>query len=311
MTSGNIGRHDVSVVGLGCNTFGRRCDERESGAIVRAALGSGVTFFDTADIYSQGLSEEFLGKALRGVRDEVVVATKFGGPMGEDPDARGASARWIALAAEGSLRRLGADRIDLYQLHFPDESVPIAETLEALSGLIRDGKVLEIGCSNFSGAQIDEAIAVAKAAGFPRFVSAQNNYSLLERTVESEVVPACERNGVALIPYFPLANGLLTGKYRRGSEPPEGTRLGALAPEQREWIMSERNLDLVERLQAFATSRGRSLLELAISWLASRHTVACVIAGARRPEQVGANVAAAGWELSADDLAEVAAITAA
>jgi aryl-alcohol dehydrogenase-like predicted oxidoreductase len=310
MTRRRIGRHDVSVVGLGCNAFGRRCDEGESAAVVGAALDAGISFFDTADIYSRGLSEEFLGKALRGVREDVVVATKFGGPMGDDPASRGGSARWVARAIEGSLRRLGTDRIDLYQMHFPDPDVPVAETLEALAGLVRDGKVVEVGCSNFSGAQIDEAIGLAAKAGLPRFASAQNNYSLLHRTIESDVVPACERHGLGLIPYFPLANGLLTGKYRRGIEPPQGTRLSGLAPDQRGWILSDRNFDLVERLEGWAGANGRSLLEVAISWLASRPAVATVIAGARTPDQVAANVAAAASTLSEEAAAEIDAITA-
>ena len=304
-----IGRLDVSRVALGCNNFGRRCDDQETAAVVRAALGAGVTFFDTADIYSHGASEEFLGKALRGVRDEVVLATKFGGPMGDDASSRGGGAGWVARAVDDSLRRLGTDRIDLYQMHFPDGDTPIAETLGALDRLVRDGKVLEIGCSNFSAAQIDEAMAASAAAGVARFVSAQNNYSLLQRAVEDDVVPACGRHGLGVIPYFPLANGLLTGKYRRGAEPPTGTRLGAASKEQRDWVLTDHNFDLVERLDSLAKRRGRSLLELAMSWLASRPGVVSVIAGARRPEQVAENVAAASWELDDEMLAEIDEIT--
>jgi aryl-alcohol dehydrogenase-like predicted oxidoreductase len=305
-----IGSIDPGAIGVGCNNFGRRLDDDGAAIVVKAALDAGLRFFDTADIYGHGRSEEYLGKAIRGIRDDVLIATKFAGPMGDDPAARGGSARWTVRAAEDSLRRLGTDRIDLLQMHFPDDTVPIAETLGALDTLVRQGKVLEVGCSNFSAAQIDDAMKASDADGRVRFVSAQNNYSLLERTIEQEVVPACERYGVGVIPYFPLANGVLTGKYRRDAEPPKGTRLGGLAAEQRGWILSDRNFDVVERLEAFATGRGRTLLELAISWLVSRPAVTCVIAGATRPEQVRANAAAASWALDAAELAEIDDITA-
>jgi aryl-alcohol dehydrogenase-like predicted oxidoreductase len=229
--------------------------------------------------------------------------------MGDDPEQRGGSARWIARAIEGSLTRLGTDRIDLYQMHFPDAGVPIAETLEALDGLVREGKVLEIGCSNFTGAQIDEAADVSSSNGFTRFVSAQNFYNLLHRAPDDDVFPAVAKHGLGFLPYFPLANGLLTGKYRRGEPPPPDARLGRLPPEQSSGFLTERNFDLVEKLEAFAAGRGHTLLELAVSWLAARPGVASVIAGATKPEQVRANVAAASWRLSPEDLAEVDALT--
>lgn len=309
MRTRRLGRLEASLVGLGCNNFGRRCDARQTAAVVSAAMDAGVTFFDTADIYSTGLSEEYLGGALRGRRDEAVIATKFAGPMEDDPEQRGGSPRWVARAAEGSLARLGTDRIDLYQMHFPDAAVPIADTLEALDRLVREGKVIEIGCSNFSGAQIDEAMEVSSSRGLARFASAQNMYSLLFRNPDEDVLPACGRHGLGLLPYYPLASGVLTGKYRRGEKPPEGTRLAGLSAEQAAWFLSERNLDVAEKLRALAADRGRTLLDLAMSWLAARPAVASIIAGATSPDQVRANAAAASWELAAADLAEIDAIT--
>jgi aryl-alcohol dehydrogenase-like predicted oxidoreductase len=278
---------------------------------VSAALDAGITFFDTADIYGRpsGRSEEYLGKALKGRRDEAIVATKFGGPMGEDPEQRGGSARWVARAVEGSLSRLGTDRIDLYQMHFPDAGVPIAETLEALDRLVRDGKVLEIGCSNFTGAQIDEAMEVSSSRGLARLASAQNYYNLLHRAPEDDVVPACERHGLGLLPYFPLANGLLTGKYRRGEPPPADARLARLPSEQTSAFLTDRNFEIVEKLEKLTAERGHTLLELAVSWLASRPAVASVIAGATKPEQVRANASAASWMPSPEELGDVDGIT--
>lgn len=303
-----LGRFEVSLVGLGCNNFGRRCDEEQTAAVVAAALENGVNFFDTADVYGDGLSEEYLGKALGPRRDEAVVATKFGAPFGEDPEQRGGSPRWIARAVEESLKRLSTDRIDLYQMHVPDSDVPIEDTLEALNALVEEGKVLEIGCSNFSGPQIDEAIDTSATRGFTTFVSAQNHYSLLNRDAEADVVPACERRGVGFLPYFPLANGFLTGKYRRGEKPPPETRLGQVPADRLERLLNEANFDLLERLERFASESGHTILELAISWLAARPEVASVIAGATRPEQVKANVAALSWDLSEGELEEIDAV---
>lgn len=303
-----LGRFEVSLVGLGCNNFGRRCDEEQTAAVVAAALENGVNFFDTADVYGDGLSEKYLGKALGSRRDEAVVATKFGAPFGEDPEQRGGSPRWIARAVERSLKRLSTDRIDLYQMHVPDSDVPIEDTLEALNALVEEGKVLEIGCSNFSGPQIDEAIDTSATRGFTTFVSAQNHYNLLNRDAEADVVPACERRGVGFLPYFPLANGFLTGKYRRGEKPPADSRLGQLAAERASKLLNDENFDLLERIEVFASERGRTTLELAISWLAAHRSVASVIAGATRPEQVKANVAALSWDLSEGELEGVDAV---
>ena len=293
----------VSVVGLGCNNFGQRCDQAQTRAVVAKALDLGVTLFDTADVYGGGgVSEEYLGKALESRRGEVVLATKFGMPMGEGPLRRGGSRRWMMQAAENSLRRLGTDYIDLYQIHFPDAGTPIEETLRALDDLVRQGKVRFVGCSNFAGWQVVEAAWTARTAGLAQFVSAQNFYNLLERNVERELVPACNAHGLGVLPYFPLASGLLTGKYQRGAAAPEGTRLSA---PRFKGALSDKNFDKVEKLSAFAADAGHSLLELAIGWLASQPHVPSVIAGATKPEQVEANVRAASWKLSAAELAKV------
>jgi len=297
-----IGSLEVSAVGLGCNNFGRRLDEAATAAVVHAALDAGVTLFDTADVYGDGRSEEYLGRALGPRRGEVVVATKFGNPV--EGQGRGASPAYVRTAVEASLLRLGTEVIDLYQLHTPDPDVPVAETLGALGELVREGKVREIGCSNFSDEQIREA---EDAAGAARFVSVQNEYSLLHREPEAGVLDACERLGLAFLPYFPLASGLLTGKYRKGRSAPEGTRLAGGG--RYGDLLSEENLDMVERLIAFAEGRGHTVLELAFSWLLARTAVASVIAGATKPAQVRANVAAAGWRLSEADLAGVDRIT--
>jgi aryl-alcohol dehydrogenase-like predicted oxidoreductase len=306
MQTRRIGSLDVSVVGLGCNNFGMRIDERATEAVVHAALDAGVTLFDTADVYGGTRSEEYLGRALGARRDEAVVATKFGAPL--DDERKGASASYVQRAVDDSLRRLGTDRIDLYQLHFPDQDVAIDETLGALDALVRAGKVREIGCSNFSPEQIDEAQSASAKRELARFVSVQNEYSLLRRGPERGVLDACARHGLAFLPYFPLASGLLTGKYARGAAPPDGTRLAGMPDERRAQALSDRNFDKVEALDAWARARGRSLLELAVSWLLCRPAVASVIAGATTPEQVRANVAAAGWALQVDDLAEVDAV---
>lgn len=306
-----IGSLEVSVVGLGCNNFGRKLDEQATAAVVHAALDAGITFFDTADIYGGTKSEVFLGRALRKRRDEVVIATKFG--MAVDERRRGARPEYVRQAAEDSLRRLGTDRIDLYQLHQPDPNVPIAETLGALDELVRAGKVREIGCSNFSVARLREAEAAVRP-GAARFVSVQNEYSLLHREPERDVLPECERLGLAFLPYFPLANGLLTGKYRRGRPAPEGSRLAPRGPwlirllrrlRHRYGSLSDRNLSIVESLIEFATAHGHTLVDLAVSWLLVQPTVASVIAGATSPEQVRMNAAAANWLLSRADLAEI------
>ena len=292
----------VSVVGLGCNNFGQRCDLAQTRAVVSKALDLGVTLFDTADVYGGlGVSEEYLGKALEGRRADVIVATKFGMPMGEGLK-RGGSRRWVMQAAENSLRRLGTDFIDLYQIHFPDAQTPIEETLRALDDLVRQGKVRYIGCSNFAGWQVVEAAWTSRSASLAPFVSAQNFYNLLERNVERELVPACNAYGLGLLPYFPLASGLLTGKYRRGEAAPEGTRLAAARFKS---ALTDKNFDRVEKLAGLAADAGHSLLELAIGWLASQSHVSSVIAGATKSEQVEQNVRAAEWKLTSAELAKV------
>jgi aryl-alcohol dehydrogenase-like predicted oxidoreductase len=293
-----IGSLAVPVVGLGCNNFGWRIGAEETRAVVEAALASGVNFFDTADVYGEGRSEEFLGRALGGRRSETVLATKFGLKWGSEPG--GGRAAYVRRACEGSLRRLATDRIDLYQLHRPDPETPMAETLGALEELVREGKVREIGCSNFSAAQIREADEAR--GGRARFVSVQNEYSLLKREAETDVVGECARRGLAFLPYFPLANGLLTGKYRPGEAPPQGSRAAdGFGPK----VFSEENLELAAGLAEFAASRGHTLIELAFSWLASRPAVASVIAGAKTAEQVRMNARAADWRLSREELAAI------
>ena len=300
MQTRNIGSLEVSVIGLGCNNFGWRIDANASGKVVDAAIASGINFFDTADRYGNGSSEEFLGRALEGQRDQVVIATKFGMEMGKDQ--QGASPKYVRRAIEASLQRLRTDRVDLYQLHQPDPMTPIADTLGTLDELVRGGKVREIGCSNFSVEQIREAAGAAKGA---RFVSVQNEFSLFHREPEKGVLQECEKEGMAFLPYFPLANGLLTGKYRIGKKPPEGSRAAeGFGPK----VFTKRNLEIVEALIKFAEARSHSVLELAFGWLLSHKPVASVIAGASRPEQVRANANSTSWQLSSDDLREIDAI---
>lgn len=320
MEQRKLGTLDVSLIGLGCNNFGMRVGEEDTKLVVDSAIDAGITFFDTADVYGLGQSEVLLGRALGSRRDEVLIATKFGNQMRERvdgewkeiPGARGGRREWVERAVEDSLRRLGTDRIDLYQMHVPDREVPIDETLEALTRLVEAGKVREIGCSNFSAEQIDEAASVSRDRGHAAFASVQNQYSLLERRPEDEVLPACERHGIGFIPYFPLASGLLTGKYRRDAELPSDARLGMMAranPDRVSRVLNDRNWEIVEGLEAFARDRGHTLLELAMSWLASRRPVSSIIAGATKPEQVHANAAACGWQLTPADLEEIDRIT--
>ena len=298
----------VSAVGLGCNNFGMRIDKEKSAAVVSRALELGINFFDTADIYGGTLSEQFLGDALGERRQHVVVATKFGGPTGEGPGNRGGSRRYIIQAAEASLRRLNTDYIDLYQYHFPDPMTPIEESLRAMDDLVRSGKVRYIGSSNMSGWQAVEAHWVAKSEHLSPFITAQNEYSLIERRAEGELVPACRQYGIGILPYFPMASGLLTGKYSRSEAPPEDTRIAAWGARGQE-LLTDRNFDIVEGLQKFAAERDKTLLDVAISWLASQDVVSSVIAGATKPEQVEQNAAAAGLRLSPEELAEIDTIT--
>ncbi len=293
----------VSVVGVGCNAFGARIDYDQTKAVVDAALDAGISLFDTADSYADGVSEEYLGRALGARREDVIVATKFG--MGDhDAEHFGAHGgrRYIRRAVEASLRRLGTDYIDLYQLHRPDPITPIEETLDAMSDLVTQGKVRYIGSSNLTAWQVVDADWTARSTGRQRFISAQNEYSLYNRLAEDELVPACERFGIGLFPYFPLAYGLLTGKYRRDVAAPEGSRLGNASQAGR---LAGANWDRIEALQAFADARDLPLLTVAIGGLAAQPAVAGVISGATRPEQITSNVAAGEWEPSAADLAEL------
>jgi aryl-alcohol dehydrogenase-like predicted oxidoreductase len=305
MDKRTIGSLEVSVVGLGCNNFGWRIDAAATARVVDAAIDAGIEFLDTADIYGGGQSEEFLGRTLKGRWNRVVIATKFGHKM--DEQRQGAKPDYIRRAVEDSLARLATDRIDLYQLHRPDPYTPIGETLETLDGLVKAGKVRQIGCSNFSAVQIREA-GDAVLSGATRFVSVQNEYSLINRQPEKDVLAECVARGLAFLPYFPLANGLLTGKYRLGEALPPGSRGDAgWGPK----VFTEENLAIADHLREFAESRGHNLLELAFSWLASRPAVASVIAGAKSTEQVEANARAADWKLTGADLAEVDRILAA
>jgi aryl-alcohol dehydrogenase-like predicted oxidoreductase len=294
----------VSVVGLGGNNFGRRLDLDGTRSVVDAALDAGITLIDTADVYSQGQSEELLGEVLAGRRTDVVLATKFAGDMGYGPAAGAKGGRgYIRRAVEASLRRLRTDYIDLYQIHVPDPATPVAETLAALDELVKEGKVRYAGHSNYAGWQIAEAAHVAQEIGAAPFVSAQNHWSLLERGAEAEVVPAARHYGVGILPYFPLANGLLTGKVRRGQPVPEGSRLAS-----REGYVTDDKLERVESLAAWAQTHGVSLLDVAVGGLAAQPGCSSVIAGAMSAEQVKANAEAGAWEPTAEDLAEIDAL---
>jgi aryl-alcohol dehydrogenase-like predicted oxidoreductase len=300
---------EVSVVGLGGNNFGGRIDFAATERVVHKAIALGVNFIDTADSYgNRGGSEEELGRILGDKRKTIVLATKFGLPMDDAGTRRGASRRYIMQAVDASLKRLRTDWIDLYQLHRPDPQTPIEETLRALDDLVRQGKVRFIGCSNLSAQQVIAAQDTARQHGLAAFVSCQDEYSLLERDIERELIPAAKARGMGILPYFPLASGLLTGKYRRGAALPPGSRLARNSRHAQEFI-SERNWRIIDELAAFAAHRDRSLLGLAFSWLLHDAVVASVIAGATTPEQVEQNVAAAGWTLSAEDLAEIDRIT--
>lgn len=299
----------VSVIGLGCNNFGMRIDQAQTRMVVDAALDAGINFFDTADIYGGSKSEVFLGEALKGRREKAVLATKFANPMGEGAYLRGGARRYIVKAVEDSLKRLHTDHIDLYQMHVPDPDTPIDETLRALDDLVRAGKVLYIGNSNFTGWQIADADWTSRTGGLERFVSAQNNFSLLERGVEREVLPACERLGLGLLPYFPLASGFLTGKYHRGEPPRQGTRLAAWG-KRGEAALNDRNFDRLEALEPWAEQRGRRILDLAFAWLLGHRAVSSVIAGATSPEQVQANARCAEWILTPEEVEEVRALIA-
>jgi aryl-alcohol dehydrogenase-like predicted oxidoreductase len=293
----------ATVVGIGCNNFGRRLDADATARVVLTALEEGITFFDTADTYGNGQSEEMLGAALKGRREEAVIASKFGHASGGEGHS-GASRRWIRIAVEGSLRRLGTDWIDLYQMHMPDPATPIEETLETLTELVSEGKVRCVGSSNLAGWQIADADWMSRTRGLTRFVTVQNEYSLLNRSVEEEVVPACAHFDVGMIPYSPLGNGVLTGKHRRGQGAVPGSRLATSSGGASRWL-SDRNFDIVEALEAFAAERGVTVLDVAIGGLAAQPQVLSVIAGATTPEQVRANARAGTWRPTAADLEEL------
>ena len=300
---------EVSVVGLGGNNFGGRIDFAASERVVHAAIDLGINLIDTADSYgNKGGSEEWLGRILGDKRKKVVLATKFGLPMDDAGKLKGASRRYIMHAVEASLKRLRTDWIDLYQLHRPDPLTPIEETLRTLDDLVREGKVRSIGCSNLSAQQVGEAQDTARRHGLPAFVSCQDEYSLLVRDIERELIPAAKAHGMNLLPYFPLASGLLTGKYKRGAPLPKDSRLSK-NPRHAEEFITERNWHVIAELEAFAGQRGRTLLELAFSWLLHDEVVASVIAGATSPAQLEQNIRAAQWTLSAEELAEIDRIT--
>ena len=303
---GRSGLH-VSLAGLGCNNFGMRIDYEAAEKVTNAALDAGITLFDTADVYGRGASEEMLGRALGARRHEVIIATKFAAPMGEGPMHRGGSRHRIVEACEASLRRLGTDYIDLYQMHMPDPDTPIEETLRALDDLVRSGKVRYLGNSNYKGWQIAEAHWTAETHHLTKMVSAQNHYNLMERAVEAEVVPACNHYGLGMLPYFPLASGFLTGKYRPGQGAAEGTRLAAWG-DRAQGVLTDTNFETLEKLESWAGERGHTVLELAIGWLSSQSHVASVISGATKPEQLEANAAAVDWVLSAEEVEEVASL---
>ena len=307
----NLGKSGlrVSLVGLGCNNFGMKLDVEGTRKVVHKALDLGITLFDTADVYGgAGGSETCLGQVLGERRKDIVLATKFANKMGDDETKKGASRRYVVSAVEASLRRLQTDWIDLYQQHVPDPLTPIEETLRALEDLVRSGKVRYVGCSNFKAWQMVDAQWTARTAGLGSFVSIQDEYSLVMRDIEQELLPAAEAHGLGLLPYFPLASGLLTGKYKRNEAQPENARL-TLVKRLADRYMTEANWATVEKLQDFCDQRGHSMVELAFSWLAARPQVSSVIAGATTPEQIEQNVKAADWALGAEDLAEIDKIT--
>jgi aryl-alcohol dehydrogenase-like predicted oxidoreductase len=301
----NLGKAGVKVsaIGIGCNQFGGKVDADGTKAVVRRALDEGINFFDTADVYSNGRSEEFLGAALEGERERVVLATKVRFKMGEGPNDVGASRYHILNAVEASMQRLRTNRIDLYQIHAWDESVPIEETMRALDDLVRAGKVRYVGASQFSAWQMAHSNALAEMMGWEQFVTVQAHYNLLERDVDRELAPYCAWAGVGILPYFPLAGGLLTGKYTRGEPPPAGSR-GEFSPYVKNRL-TDANFDKLDKLRAFADSRGHTLHDLAFAWLLSRKQIPSVIAGATTPEQVSENAKKIGWKLSEEELVEL------
>ena len=294
----------VSAIGLGTNNFGRRLDADATALVINHALDMGVTMIDTSNSYGDGYSEDYIGRALKGKRDKAIIATKVSSTVGDGPNDGGNSRQHIMAAVEDSLRRLQTDYIDLYQIHWHDPNVPIEETLRALDDLVRQGKVRYIGCSNFTAWQVCEAAWTSRSLGIASFASVQPRYSLMDREIETELVPFCDAYGVGILPYYPLANGFLTGKYRRGEAVPTGTRLA----EDDRGMFTDANFDMLDKLEAFCEARGHTVLELAFAWLLANDAVSSVIAGATRVEQIIANAKAASWQLTADEVAEVNAI---
>ncbi len=296
---GGAGGLDVSLVGLGCNAFGRRIDEKATHDVLDAAIDAGIDFIDTAESYGDGDSERFIGSGLKGKRDKVFLATKFGfGSSHVEGKSKG-SPENVRAAAEESLKKLQTDRIDLYQQHRPDPDVPVAETMGALEGLMTEGKIRFYGCSFYTGAQMQEAVDEAKKAGLKGFVTAQNAWNMLEREIEPDLIPVCEANGITLLPYYPIAKGLLTGKYTKDGAAPAGSRLAGDA------YLANADFGLLERLEAYAGDHGFDLLTLAMSWLAAQPSIASIISGASRPEQMAANAAAIRWKLTTQNLKEI------
>jgi aryl-alcohol dehydrogenase-like predicted oxidoreductase len=309
----NLGKSGlkVSVLGLGANNFGWWLDEERSTKVLNHALGLGINYLDTADWYDMGHSEEYIGRALKGRRSELIIATKYGQPMGDGPNDRGGSRWYIMRAVEASLKRLQTDYIDLYQMHWPDPTTPIEETLRALDDVVKSGKVRYIGCSNFDGWQLSEAMWASRVNNLNSFITVQPRYNLFERQIERELVPCCKAHGVGVIPWGPLAGGFLTGKYRRGEEqkaPAEGETQAKAYTELYRGVITEENWDRLEKLQAFAKARGRTASELAIAWLLAHPWVPSVIAGATRPEQLNANLTGANWKLTPEEVIEIESI---
>lgn len=294
----------VSAIGLGTNNFGGRLDAAASAVVINHALDMGINMIDTSNSYGGTYSEEYIGRALKGKRHQAVIATKVSSRMADGPNNAGNSRKHIMTEVENSLRRLNTDYIDLYQIHWQDANVPIEETLRALDDLVRQGKARYIGCSNFMAWQVCEAVWTSRSLGIAAFASVQPKYSLMDRAIEAELTPFCREYRMGILPYFPLENGFLTGKYKRGQSAPQGTRLA----EGDRGMFTDANFDLLEALEAFCAERGRSILELAFAWLLANPDVSSVIAGATRAEQVVANAKAAAWTLTAQELAEVNAI---
>jgi aryl-alcohol dehydrogenase-like predicted oxidoreductase len=301
IVGGETGR-EVSLVGLGCNAFGGRVDERGTHAVIDAAMAAGIDFFDTAETYGGRNSEVFIGTGLKGRRDKVFLATKFGHTHSHVEGKPKGSPENIRVAVEQSLKKLQTEWIDLYQQHRPDPDTPVLDTMGALEDLVSAGKIRYYGCSYYSGAQMQEAVDAARKAGLKGFVTAQNAWNMLEREIEADLIPVCEANGIGLLPYYPIARGLLTGKYRRDREAPPGSRLAG------DNNLAKADYDLLERLEAYARDHGYDLLTLAMSWLAAQPSIACIISGASRPEQAAANANAARWKLTAGNLEEIDAL---